>query len=723
MTINPDTTLQSLTVDQLVVSARQGDRSAFGVLVQRHAAMVTGVAYSIVGDFAHSEDVGQEVFLEAWQKLSELSDASRFAAWVCSIARHRAVDAVRRRRRATDVHAAERMPPEIADGGEKHDPVSDDERQAVVWASLDALPSKYRETLVLYYRGGKSVSEVAAALDLSQAAVRQRLARGRKMLRHEVESVIDRTLRGTTPGVVFLAAVLGSLHGNVAAGVAGIAAGKSSAVGVAATSAKVLGTGTTISGAIFGLFGGLAGGAFGAWVSYRNAPYTTQKLLIVRFLLLSVFALVVCAAMLMWLVGQRSGPVPMDDGRYAIALLGLILTMQLLFFAASWWGARRFRQLGDIARSEGRAMDPVASRRLAGIRRAEFHWSTRNRFAGRPWVDVRFGPVSHDGRVAPTDVAKGWIAVGDRADGWLIAIGNRARGLIACGGWCFGGLTIGGFGIGVIHLGGLGVAILSIAGLAFGGIAIGGIAVGWYSLGGLAIGKAALGGAAFASHAAIGGVAWSAGQAKARLDESTEAGGADLERLEMWRRWTENGLPTPWADVLLLTGGGILFALVLLKVIAWRLAMRQAVLTGRIDSKHPAVASTINDALAFYGSLIGCSVWVVGIGFDVASIATATAGLILYLAAAAVSFWTARYDWSTQRLGRAFAVSILAADLATTTAIVMSHWIDGWERSGGFSWWAYLGLSQIGYVALAILALVLTQTSVTRSIAPESRCG
>src|SRR6478609_1332521 len=64
----------------LVRAARRGEKRAFVEIVARHQAMVCGVALGILGDFAASEDAGQEAFLTAWRKLHELREPEHLRA-------------------------------------------------------------------------------------------------------------------------------------------------------------------------------------------------------------------------------------------------------------------------------------------------------------------------------------------------------------------------------------------------------------------------------------------------------------------------------------------------------------------------------------------------------------------------------------------------------------------------------------------------------------------
>src|SRR5205814_44443 len=84
------------------------------------------------------------------------------------------------------------------------------------------------QTLVLYYRQNQSSEEVAAALEISEETVRQRLARGRQMLREQVTAMLERNLVRSAPRAQFASAVVAALPALVmpsaAAGAAGCAA-------------------------------------------------------------------------------------------------------------------------------------------------------------------------------------------------------------------------------------------------------------------------------------------------------------------------------------------------------------------------------------------------------------------------------------------------------------------------------------------------------------------
>src|SRR5882762_8812008 len=94
----------SLSDAELVHAARRGDKRAFVEIVARHQAMVCGIALGILGDFAASEDAGQEAFLTAWRKIHELREPERLRAWLAQIARRAALGQLRRKRGHDDLN-------------------------------------------------------------------------------------------------------------------------------------------------------------------------------------------------------------------------------------------------------------------------------------------------------------------------------------------------------------------------------------------------------------------------------------------------------------------------------------------------------------------------------------------------------------------------------------------------------------------------------------------
>jgi zinc protease len=202
---------KSGTDADLVHAARNGDKRAFVEIVARHQAMVTGIAFGILQEFSESEDAAQEAFLTAWVKIHELRDPARVRGWLGQIARNAALGHLRRKRLTTNVDECGGLP----DGAPPPDQIiASEEEAALVRDSLARLPEIYRLPLILFYREGQPVREVAQALSISEDAVKQRLSRGRDMLRDRVAGLVETVLKKTSPTAVFtmtIAAAIGAL--------------------------------------------------------------------------------------------------------------------------------------------------------------------------------------------------------------------------------------------------------------------------------------------------------------------------------------------------------------------------------------------------------------------------------------------------------------------------------------------------------------------------------
>lgn len=187
--------------EQPVIDAiRQGDRYAFAELVQRHDRWVRSVAYGVLGDSRHIDDVTQQTWMAFWQRINELRDPERWRAWLYRLARNAAIDAGRdvSRRRARHVSGDEHLlafavatSPAAATDGTPHQSVVDDEQRGIVSEAIAALPPLYREPLVLRHVNGWSYREIADVMALPVDTVETRLVRARRQLREALKGHMD----------------------------------------------------------------------------------------------------------------------------------------------------------------------------------------------------------------------------------------------------------------------------------------------------------------------------------------------------------------------------------------------------------------------------------------------------------------------------------------------------------------------------------------------------
>ncbi len=165
----------------LIVRARDGDRSAFGEIVQSHYREVVRVVERMCGDAGLAEDAAQEAFLRAWMHLPSFQIRAPFRNWLFRIAINAALDVLRRK---TEEPLEEDQGPLLSDPASGPEAaLIEKERTAAVREAVASLPESTRSVLVLREFGGMSYREIASTLDIPLGTVMSRLNYARTNLR------------------------------------------------------------------------------------------------------------------------------------------------------------------------------------------------------------------------------------------------------------------------------------------------------------------------------------------------------------------------------------------------------------------------------------------------------------------------------------------------------------------------------------------------------------
>jgi RNA polymerase sigma-70 factor (ECF subfamily) len=178
------------SADQLLMAIGQGDREAFAELWGRFARPALTVAARILDDVAAAEDATQEAFATIWRNASRYDRArGEPTAWIYTIVRNAARDALRRRR-ATPVAEV----PESPDV----DPANDPQNIAAVGldafhlhAALMELPDRSREVIELAYYHGLSQTEIAERIDVPLGTVKTRTRSALAQLAGRLATVVE----------------------------------------------------------------------------------------------------------------------------------------------------------------------------------------------------------------------------------------------------------------------------------------------------------------------------------------------------------------------------------------------------------------------------------------------------------------------------------------------------------------------------------------------------
>jgi RNA polymerase sigma-70 factor (ECF subfamily) len=164
----------------LVRKARRGDAVAFEGLVRRHYRAAYSVALAILGSAMDAEDVCQDSFVRALERLEDCRNPGRFVAWLMQIVRNRARNYIdyRRVRETVDLDVV------AASGGDRTDDgVEQGELRETLQQALAELTELQRQVVLLHDLEGWKHREIAESLDVSEVASRQHLLNARRRLR------------------------------------------------------------------------------------------------------------------------------------------------------------------------------------------------------------------------------------------------------------------------------------------------------------------------------------------------------------------------------------------------------------------------------------------------------------------------------------------------------------------------------------------------------------
>lgn len=428
-----------------------------------------------------------------------MREPGRLRAWLCGIVRHLSANATRReRRRGGAPETLEAVVEPEAAGQDPARHAVTNEEAARLWRSLARLPENYREPMVLFYREQQSVADVAAGLDLSEDVVRQRLSRGRVMLREELTALVESTLVRTRPGPTFAASVLVALSlgsastANAALAVGAMAQGGTGAVGKGLLAKLSLGM-------WIGPLIGLGGAYLGTRAAASRARSEAERACILRYAY-GIIAFCVVMSLGLAAVLSQAGKL------YTASAVGIVSGVSVwtaLLVGGILLACQRLDRTVLRLRQETDTHDEVYAVALAAQGRSlrqQKYFASATRFLGLPLVALAWG--GHDSDAARRQTVCGWVAVGDVAISPFLAFGGVAVAPIAVG-----GITVGVLSLSVFW------------GLAFGVLAVGSLAFGWWAVGCAAAGvKSAVGFAAVARDYAVGLVvsANEAGSAAAR---------------------------------------------------------------------------------------------------------------------------------------------------------------------------------------------------------------
>lgn len=450
----------------LVMASLGGDRDAFCEIVSRYQNLLCSLAYSSVGDIKHSEDIAQEVFVEAWKKLDSLLDPEKLKSWLCGILRFKLSHHRRKEEKQPLKNADELEESDIpACSQEMEDVAIREQEQVLLWRALDKMDDIYREPLVLFYREQNSVEHVALELELSEDTVKQRLSRGRKLLQKSMIKYVQDTLVKSKPGIGFTAAVMlaiNSVSPPAKAAVIGVSAVKTGSLFKLASVLAVL-----VS------FSGLISTFFGLRASLDQSRTQQERLqsikIVTQFML---FAAIFVAGMFTLKFVALS-----YQGHVSLFMIAAHLWLLTFVFSYLILVNHMFKAMRGL-RIQERIFHPEAFLSQADQKNAkQGEYKSHIKLFGFPLFHFKFTKPEVGDKPAV-----GWIAGGNLAYGLLFAWGGVAVAPVSVGIISVGVISVGALGFGLIGLGLVGIGIIGFGASAIAYKAYASLsAIGWQS--------------------------------------------------------------------------------------------------------------------------------------------------------------------------------------------------------------------------------------------------
>ena len=175
---------------ELIHRVLEGDDTAFSALVRKYQRSVHALAWRKIGDFHIAEDITQDTFLKAYQRLSMLKEPQRFASWLYVITANHCKAWLRKKRlwtQSLEDTSSGQLEKATYSGHiiEENEQMTEETQREVVKKLLAKLQESDRTVITLYYLGGMTYEEISNFLGVSVGAIKSRLHRARQRLKKE----------------------------------------------------------------------------------------------------------------------------------------------------------------------------------------------------------------------------------------------------------------------------------------------------------------------------------------------------------------------------------------------------------------------------------------------------------------------------------------------------------------------------------------------------------
>ena len=183
--------------DQIYIDkVLQGDTNAFAYLINKYKDMAYTLAIKIVKNHEDAEEVAQDSFLKAYEKLDSFKGNSKFSTWLYTIVYRNSISKIRKKK-VTTSGIDDYVMDNYSEGHEfpQLEAIKNGEQQKYVREAIDRLPEKDALLITLFYMNESSVEEIEQITNLTQSNIKVKLFRARKKLNTELSFLLKEEVK------------------------------------------------------------------------------------------------------------------------------------------------------------------------------------------------------------------------------------------------------------------------------------------------------------------------------------------------------------------------------------------------------------------------------------------------------------------------------------------------------------------------------------------------
>ncbi|MFH1422987.1 MAG: sigma-70 family RNA polymerase sigma factor [Planctomycetota bacterium] len=183
-----------ITDSEIIKRCLQGDKDAFGMLVERYQGLVYTSAFAYLRNTEDARDITQEIFIRAYTSLGSLKKPGKFGAWLSKISSRLCIDKLRSKKKTLQISQFPALSEDVISELSPEKLTHEEKMQLMrkfqqVLKAIDQLPEYHRVAFILKYMEDLSVKEISRFLDIPESTIEGRLHKSRAYIREKLQGL------------------------------------------------------------------------------------------------------------------------------------------------------------------------------------------------------------------------------------------------------------------------------------------------------------------------------------------------------------------------------------------------------------------------------------------------------------------------------------------------------------------------------------------------------